>query len=77
MKTNAFKIVISIACKQVCWYYINVNKKGGIEMASITVRMDDELHKNLKIKVAQDGTTITQYIIDLLERELNDETQAK
>lgn len=46
-------------------------------MASITVRMDDELHRNLKIKVAQDGTTITQYIIDLLERELNDETQAK
>ena len=35
-------------------------------MSSILIRLPDELHRQVKIKAAQDGTTITAVVIDLL-----------
>lgn len=38
----------------------------------IHIRLDDDLHQKLRMKVAQDGTTIQNYIIGLLENSLKD-----
>lgn len=37
----------------------------------IHIRLDDELHKRLRMKVADEGTTIQTYITDLLEQSLS------
>lgn len=36
----------------------------------IHIRLDDELHKRLRMKVAAEGTTIQRYIEDLLRKSL-------
>lgn len=37
----------------------------------IHIRLDDELHKKLRMKVANEATTIQNYITDLLIRSLS------
>lgn len=37
---------------------------------TITLRMDDELHKKLKIKTVLEDTTIQEYLTTLIQREL-------
>lgn len=37
---------------------------------TITLRLDDELHKRLKIKTVEEGTTIQEYLTLLVKREL-------
>lgn len=39
-------------------------------MKSLTIRMDDELHKQVKIKTAVDGITIQDYILNLVKKDL-------
>lgn len=34
----------------------------------ITLRLPEDLHRKLKIKVAQEGTTITDVLLDLVQR---------
>lgn len=40
------------------------------KIKSITVRMTEDLHRELKIKVAEDGITLQDYIIKLIEADL-------
>jgi predicted HicB family RNase H-like nuclease len=35
------------------------------------IRLDDDLHKRLRLKVAQEGTTIQNYITALLQKALS------
>lgn len=37
---------------------------------SLTIRMDEELHKQVKIKAVMDGTTIQDYILRLIRADL-------
>lgn len=37
---------------------------------SLTIRMDEELHKQVKIKAVKDGTTIQDYILRLIREDL-------
>jgi predicted DNA binding CopG/RHH family protein len=39
----------------------------------IHIRLDDDLHKKLRLKVAQEGTTIQNYITALLQKSLASE----
>lgn len=40
-------------------------------MKSLTVRIDDELHKELKFKMVENETTIQDYIVDLIKKDLD------
>jgi predicted DNA binding CopG/RHH family protein len=44
----------------------------GEEMAdkTITIRVSEELHKDIKIKIAQEGVTLKDYVLDLIEKDL-------
>lgn len=37
---------------------------------TITIRIDEELHKKIKIAIAQDGVTLKEYIINLINKDL-------
>lgn len=41
-------------------------------MKTITLRLDDELHKKLKIQVAKDETTMQDKLIELIKRYLDE-----
>lgn len=36
---------------------------------TITIRIDEELHKKIKIKIAHKGITLKQYIVDLINED--------
>ena len=38
------------------------------QVMKLIVRIPDELHKKLKVKAAQDGTTMTDLVIGCLEK---------
>lgn len=40
------------------------------KIKSITVRMTEDLHRKVKVKVAEDGITLQDYIIKLIEADL-------
>jgi predicted HicB family RNase H-like nuclease len=40
----------------------------------IHVRLDDEMHQKLRVRVAELGTTVQQYIEDLLKQSLGETT---
>jgi predicted DNA binding CopG/RHH family protein len=40
------------------------------KLKTITIRLDDELHKEIKVKMATEGTTIQDYIINLVKKDL-------
>lgn len=46
-------------------------------MKSLTVRISDELHKQLKFKVVAEETTIQDYIVKLIKRDLDRIEQKK
>jgi predicted DNA binding CopG/RHH family protein len=41
-----------------------------IIVKTITLRLEEELHKELKLKTIQDGTTIQNYITELIKKDL-------
>ena len=47
---------------------------SNVEVAAyrkkIHIRLDDDLHQKLRMRVAEDGTTIQNYITDLLRASL-------
>ncbi len=46
-------------------------------MKTITIRMNDELHKKLKLKMAHDEKTIQDHVIQLLEKDLGGNKEDK
>lgn len=40
---------------------------------TITIRLSEQLHKAIRLKVARDETTITDYLIDLVTTDLRNE----
>ena len=52
------------------WHYVyneynsyNINWKGGEYMAQYIINFPDDLHKEAKIRAAQEGTTLKEIII--------------
>lgn len=43
-------------------------------MKTITIRMEDKLHKELKLKMVKEGKTIQDHVIDLIQKNLNQPT---
>lgn len=39
-------------------------------MKSITLRLEDELHKQIKLKTVQEETTIQEYIVSLIKKDM-------
>lgn len=46
------------------------NLKEVIILKTITLRLDDEVHKTIKIKTVQEETTIQDYITKLIMKDL-------
>lgn len=44
-------------------------------MKTITIRMDDELHKKLKLKMIHKEKTIQDHVIQLIEKDLEEEKE--
>lgn len=44
-------------------------------MKSLTVRISDQLHKQLKFKVIEKETTIQNYIVELIKKDLGETEQ--
>lgn len=40
------------------------------KIKSITVRMPESVHRALKIRIAEDGNTLQNYILDLIKADL-------
>lgn len=38
---------------------------------TITIRVDEELYKKIKVEVATRGTTLKEYILSLIEKDMN------
>lgn len=38
---------------------------------TITIRIDEELHRKIKIKIANEGKTLKDYLVDLIKEDLN------
>ena len=37
---------------------------------TITIRIDEELHRKIKIKIANEGGKLKEYLVDLIEKDL-------
>lgn len=37
---------------------------------TITIRVDEELHKKIKVKIANEGVTLKDYLVDLIKKDL-------
>ncbi|MFU7517653.1 toxin-antitoxin system HicB family antitoxin [Clostridium sp. HCS.1] len=37
---------------------------------TITIRIDEELHRKIKIKIAKEGITLKDYLVDLIKEDL-------
>lgn len=50
-------------------YTINA---GGEKMAekTITIRIDDELHKDIKVNIAKKGISLKDYVVGLIKSDL-------
>ena len=48
------------------------SNQGGDNIKTITLRLDDELHKQLKLKTVSDETTIQEYLINLIKKSLEE-----
>ena len=46
-------------------------------MKAITLRMSDELHRELKIKMAVDAKTMQNHIIELISKDLEGKKKSK
>ena len=45
---------------------------GGDTLRTITLRLEDELHKQLKLKTVMDETTMQDYITNLIIKDLEE-----
>lgn len=55
---------------------INLNQsKGGRKIKTLTLRLDDDFHKALKMKCIQDDTDMTTYILNLVKKDMNYQNQ--
>lgn len=43
---------------------------GGDWMKNIFFKVEDELHKDIKIKATEEGKSIKEFILDLIKQEL-------
>ncbi len=51
---------------------IKLNRlKGGRKIKTLTLRLDDDFHKALKMKCIQDDTDMTTYILNLVKKDMN------
>lgn len=37
---------------------------------TITIRISEDLHKTVKIKIAESGVTLKDYLVDLIQKDL-------
>lgn len=44
--------------------------KGGTAMKNLILKIDEELHKQIKIRASENGQTIKGYITTLIKRDL-------
>lgn len=44
---------------------------------SMTIRLDEELHKKIKIKATMEGKTVTDYILELVNKDLEESNKEK
>ena len=51
--------------------------KGDIELKRLNVSIDDDLHKQLKMAVAENSTTIGQFVIEAITEKLENDKQRK
>ena len=58
---------LTIACLNVFMVILN---HGGVSIKTITVRLDDELHKQLKLKTVAEETTIQDILLKLIQEYL-------
>ena len=47
--------------------------RGDIELKRLNVSVDDELHKQLKMAVAEKGSTIGQFVIEAITEKLEND----
>lgn len=38
---------------------------------NICCKVDDDLYRQIKVKIAQDGKTLRDYIVELIKKDLN------
>ena len=48
---------------------LNKNKRKETKMKRLIVDLDEELHKEMKIKALQDDKTVKQYVTDLIRKD--------
>ena len=48
---------------------------GGDEVPhrNLSIRVEEELFREIKIKLAQEGKTLREYLLELIDRDLNGE----
>ena len=51
--------------------------KGDTKLKRLNVSVDDELHKQLKMAVAEGSTTIGQFVIEAISEKLENDRQQK
>lgn len=51
--------------------------KGGRKIKTLTLRLDDDFHKALKLKCIQDDTDMTAYILNLIKKDMKYQNQGK
>lgn len=51
------------------------HSKGGRKIKTLTLRLEDDFHKALKMKCLQDDTDMTTYILNLIRRDMNYQNQ--
>lgn len=56
-----------------CYYRV----KEVVTLKSLTVRVDDELHKQLKYKMIEEETTIQDYVMKLIKKDLEKSEKEK
>lgn len=49
--------------------------KGGRKIKTLTLRLDDDFHKALKMKCIQDDTDMTTYILSLVKKDMDYQNQ--
>ena len=50
-------------------------RKEGNNLKSIAIKVDDELHKQVKMMAARKGVPIKEYIMKLIEKDLQKEKE--
>lgn len=51
------------------WYY-DVNEREVIKIKQTTVRIDDELLKQVKYKLIEENKSFNEYVLELIQKDL-------